>query len=608
MSSLKDDASLIMIPSLYKDGRLDTIKPLGNSILHPDATGTYDGTDGSTPPESNFVFSRGSNLAATRVDVNGLIEKGRENLILQSNQFDTTWSENYLVRTSGQAGYDGSNNAWKLQGFSGTAEKRIRQSTTTTGIVTLSVYAKAGTIDFLWLRGVTSSINVRTFFNLSNGTIGGDAAVASKITSVGNGWYRCEATFNQQAGFEHYIGITDADGSAVTSSTGYIFIQDAQLEQGLVATDYIETGASTAQAGILEDMPRLDYSGGASCPSLLLEPQRSNLLANSEYFLSGSGWSSGNINLEANSDTSPEGVQNATKIIPTTDNVVHSLYKTSEQHTDHIYSAFVKADGYNWVLLTSHASSAPKARGAFFYIADDGTATEDRIGTTGVGIVADIEDYGNGWFRISIDDGNSPSSLFTIIPSNTDDVESFSGDGTSGILVYGLQRELGSYPTSYIPTYGSSVTRSADVSTLGSLQSNEILNGATGTLLFEGIKNGEPIFSNFVITANNNTNKSLLVDNSAGGIRLRAFNASSGELTLTTSAVSDGAFKYLIRWDNGDLKVFLNGASVGTATISAYEYLSTNLREGSWSNNSIKQFLIFPTALTDSECIALTTL
>ena len=43
-----------------------------------------------------------------------------------------------------------------------------------------------------------------------------------------------------------------------------------KYELGLVATDYIETTSSTAQAGILEDMPRLDYSGGASCPALLL--------------------------------------------------------------------------------------------------------------------------------------------------------------------------------------------------------------------------------------------------------------------------------------------------------------------------------------------------
>ena len=70
MSSLKDLASLIMIPSLYKDGELHTVKPLAdeNVIIHPDATDNNDGDDGSTPTtSSNFTFSRGSNLAATRV-------------------------------------------------------------------------------------------------------------------------------------------------------------------------------------------------------------------------------------------------------------------------------------------------------------------------------------------------------------------------------------------------------------------------------------------------------------------------------------------------------------------------------------------------------------
>ena len=86
--SLYKDASLVMIPSAYKDGKLYSIRP----------------TDGS----GDFTFSRGSNLAATRVDVNGLIEKGRENLLLQSNQFDTTWDKCIISITSGQVGYDGS--------------------------------------------------------------------------------------------------------------------------------------------------------------------------------------------------------------------------------------------------------------------------------------------------------------------------------------------------------------------------------------------------------------------------------------------------------------------------------------------------------------------
>ena len=124
MSSLKDLASLIMVPSLYKDGELHTVKPLAdeNIIVHPDATDNNDGVDGTTPStSSNFTFSRGSNLAATRVDVNGLIEKGRENLLLQSNQFDTTWGKTLSSVIGNQSGYNGSNDAWKMiSGASGT--------------------------------------------------------------------------------------------------------------------------------------------------------------------------------------------------------------------------------------------------------------------------------------------------------------------------------------------------------------------------------------------------------------------------------------------------------------------------------------------------------
>ena len=61
-------------------------------------------------------------------------------------------------------------------------------------------------------------------------------------------------------------------------------MQDAQFEIGLAATDVISTGATTGKAGLLEDEPRFDYSGGATCPSLLLEPSQDSVVAQSEYF------------------------------------------------------------------------------------------------------------------------------------------------------------------------------------------------------------------------------------------------------------------------------------------------------------------------------------
>ena len=258
MSSLKDLASLIMVPSLYKDGELHTVKPLGNSILHPDATGNHDGTDGSTPSEGNFTFSRGSNLAATRVDVNGLIEKGRENLLLQSNQFDTTWTKSVsITATSGQSDRDGGTDAWLLK-RSDAAARYIQQNVSFSGVNTFSFYAKAESED--WIYWNSSSGNAYGYINVNNGTIGanvGALVISQKATSVGNGYYRVEAVVNATL---TYLRLYPAigDGSIVGSVTDAgVYIQDAQLEAGLVATDYIETTSSTAQAGILEDMPRL---------------------------------------------------------------------------------------------------------------------------------------------------------------------------------------------------------------------------------------------------------------------------------------------------------------------------------------------------------------
>ena len=96
MATLFDDASLVMIPSGYKDDKLYSIKP--------------------TSGDGDFTFSRDGSGAspATRVNSAGLIEKGRTNLLLQSNDFDTTWGSTNVTETSGQSGYDGTNDAWLL--------------------------------------------------------------------------------------------------------------------------------------------------------------------------------------------------------------------------------------------------------------------------------------------------------------------------------------------------------------------------------------------------------------------------------------------------------------------------------------------------------------
>ena len=236
---------------------------------------TYAGGSGTTLSVSNisvqqildgdFDFTRST--YATRVNSQGLIEKERSNLLLQSNNFDTTWTVSGAPPpTGGQTGYDGSSDAWLLT-KTGPAG-RIIQSISVSGVNTISAYVKANASDWavLEINGVGFS-----YFDLQNGVVGsGNSVVATSIESVGNGWYRCSYTGNG-TGINGVIYVGDSNG-VISGTSGSIYIQDAQLEQGLVATDYIETNTIAVYEGITDNVPRLDYDG--DCPSLLLEPQR----------------------------------------------------------------------------------------------------------------------------------------------------------------------------------------------------------------------------------------------------------------------------------------------------------------------------------------------
>ena len=298
MSKLFDDASLAMIPSAYKDGKLYSIRP----------------TDG----DGDFTFSRGSNLAATRVDVNGLIEKGRENLLLYSNDItNAAWLKYSTSVTSGHASYNGGNTAFKLIPNTGVTYHRITQTQSWSNDVrTASFYAKADGYNFIRLVTYTGATDIIVGVDLTDGSIvseTGSTKIATNVESVGNEWYRISLTASGSSvtsvySFQVYIH----EDAALTQNwagdgTSGVLFADPQRELGLVATDYIETTSSTAQAGILEDMPRLDYSGGASCPALLLEPQRTNLVEQSEYFSNWSNLSSNPVDVVDNFAISPEG-------------------------------------------------------------------------------------------------------------------------------------------------------------------------------------------------------------------------------------------------------------------------------------------------------------
>ncbi len=245
----------------YKFGNGTWARKKGSTLAYSDTNNAF----------KPLPFSFERNSIATRVNKEGLIEvvgndipridytdstegallleNSATNLIQQSNKYDTYWNLNNITVASGQIGVGGNSEAWKITSSSGSGEKKLNINLSVSGNHAISIYAKKGTKDYIYLRGVTNGGSKRVFFNLSKGIIETDEAISSKMTDMGDGWYRCEAVVNQQSGFEFYFGIADSDNTPeyTDDGTGTIYVQYAQVEANSVASSYIPTNGSTVQ-------------------------------------------------------------------------------------------------------------------------------------------------------------------------------------------------------------------------------------------------------------------------------------------------------------------------------------------------------------------------
>jgi hypothetical protein len=581
MASAYDKASLVMLPNAYKDGKVYSVKPEDRS--------------------GDFTFTRPT--AATRVDVNGLIEKGRENLLLRSNSFNSApWSTSSSDATIGQSGYDGTNDAWLL---SKTAiNGRAQQNISTSGVQTFSVYAKAGTKNWtnLLINGGPS-----VFFDLQNGVLGSASNyIDANIESVGNGFYRCSVTFNATISRVR-IYVSD-DNNNNTGTSGNIIIQDAQLEVGLAATEYIESGATRGTAGILEDTPRFNYSFGASCPSLLLEPSRTNVVTNSEY-INGVEWNGKiNVSFGTNQTISPEGLLNSASIIENTTNGSHFAYEdfTLTSGASYAISIYAKKNGVNRNLRFNDGGLGWSSgfNGVFDLTA--GTATG------GV-----MEDVGNGWYRCSVTGTTNATASRLIIYPTLGAATSYPGDGTSGVFLYGFQIEAGSYVSSYIPNHsgGGSVTRAADV--CGGAGDASTFNDSEGVLYVEIAALADLTSQRWIsIGSGSNANRVSILFNATSKIScsVRGSSAAIYDASANIGGQTNNT-KAAIKYKNSDFSFFVNGLKVDSqqsgsisfnAPLSELAFDSADGASDFYGN--VKQVLTFNTALSDADLAALTTI
>ena len=178
-----------------------------------------------------------------------LVEEARTNLALQSQTFDNaSWTKiSSVVTANAVTSPDGTTNADLMVDDATNADHKVRQGIAVTSgtAYTFSVYAKAGTLNYVWLYAGTP--NVGKAFDLAAGTVLGNvggAPTSATITAVGNGWYRCEMTYTAGATSTQNQDIGTSQNGTTFNYVGTgqgVYLWQAQLEAGTGASSPIPT-------------------------------------------------------------------------------------------------------------------------------------------------------------------------------------------------------------------------------------------------------------------------------------------------------------------------------------------------------------------------------
>jgi hypothetical protein len=562
MSNLLEQASLVMIPSGYKEDVVYSEIPL----------------DGS----GDLQFTRSSN--GTRVNSAGLVEVVPWNLVAQSESIGTSpWLLNGATLTSGQTDPSGGTTAVKVELASGGNNYVYQGIVLPNPINVVSAYLRADsatTIGFSMGGTTPNAVNLTTTWQLFT--------FSSTDTSGG-------------IIFDNYFG------PSPTQQAKTFYIWHPQLNIGSTAKPYFPTTDRL-------NVPRLTYqNGGGGCPSLLLEKQSTNKVTYSEQF-DNANWNKLNLTITANSVTSPDGTQNADTITDNTTNSGHYTYQFGTQTTGTAWSCFMKKGSLDYGFIGAIASSA--FRTTAIINLTNGSIVELQNGSSTTGTVT-AEDCGNGWYRVKMQT-NANGAGYSVGTSNGAALSGgnkeaiYTGTGSGTIYLWGAQLEDSTYATSYIPTTSSSATRVADVCAKTGI--GALIGGTSGTVFFD-IKTNPVLttdnYKQFFYYTDSSANQGYMYLNSGNGI---ITNANFGNLSSSITLSPNTRYKIALTYANNDFALYVNGVSVATASSGTplnFENLlslGSYLGSSEWNEFVFNQYTHFPSRLTNAELASLTSL
>ncbi len=257
------------------------------------------------------------------------------------------------------------------------------------------------------------------------------------------------------------------------------------FNRGTNATYTNSAGNVQLTAGVND--ARFDYDPVTlACKGLLIEEARTNLLTYSEQF-DNAAWSKTSLTVTANSVASPDGTTTADKLVEVAASAQHNVNEfPSTTNTNPLtISVFLKSAEKTsaYIILKESTTFARFSTVVFNLSAGTASAVTNNGGAGSAS--ASVVVYPNGWYRCVLTTtlGGADAGVIATIGIGTSAGQTYTGDGTSGLYIWGAQLEAGAFPTSYIPTTTAAATRNADNAVMTGTNFSSWYNQTQGTFV-----------------------------------------------------------------------------------------------------------------------------
>jgi len=662
--SLLDDVSIVVTPNGYKAGTLYGVLPVPTE-------GSEKVIDGSFPLGTTaWTVGTGWSLANGYAESDGTTDNLDQNINLTINQlYKATITVSNMTTGTLSFRLGGTTNEiisiskdgeYTAYGVADGAFLRLRSQSSFNGRIT-NVSVKEYTASDMDVTRATAATRVdenglvnyaqvvsntnlvtngdfdtdSDWAKLNGSTISGGVArvvAGGNIEAGTSNWSLKQDVFEQNKTYKATFKARQVSGTGTfQAGRDYYFFTDKVITSSFVEYSFTFNSGSINWAGNLvfggrtsgdvfevdnvtvkevdrNNVPRIDYTGGG-CPHILAEPQRTNLIPKSNEFSDSSYIRNGTT--ATTGFLSPDGTLNAYKLLEDNTNAIHRIYQTATVtgSPNTTISIYVKYLGRKYVLMRIADSTVGR-----WYDIENGVLGGVYQGTPND---SSIESAGNGWYRISITHTVSNQSRLELWVSDTESETQqpvYQGDTSKGVYLFGAQLEVGTYPTSYIPTSGSAVTRNKDQFTRDGIGS--LINSTQGVLFGEGnfVESNSSSYNYFVSLSDGTNNNRIEIRQTAATVQFLWRVSGTYQNQISTSGVDVGNnFKFALNYSSANIKLYVNGNLIGTIN-SPTLYSANTLNRlafddgigGNCFYGNMKQLQVYKTALTDLQIESIT--